>query len=64
MKYFVTKFGIDEATNLTQSQAVVKARQILKDNPSLGTCQVGIGRMFFKKGKKCFTLMPCHFYFN
>lgn len=61
--YFITENGIETISNLSQSEAIEKAKNILEKTPNLS---VGIGkkRMSNTKNEIVYNLQPAQFYFN
>ena len=64
MNYFVTVKGETVTDNVSRESAIKSALKVLDKNPGIGTLCVGIGRYKYVKGKKMYSLLPCHFYFE
>lgn len=60
MNYFVTVDGIEVLSNLTQAQAISRAKKEYERVKS--TLKVGIGRVKYVKGEKMYSCVPMHFY--
>ena len=64
MDYFVTKYGIEVASNLTKEEAIVKAKLIHLSEPEIGGIHICIGRIRHIGGKKKYNLSPYFVYLD